>query len=82
MKKVIRAAEDTVVENDLNAKLSEIVENAIHDMEDEYLNVNVIKEKIPEYDADWCIETPTPNYDKALKQFVKAYVDEYMYYKD
>lgn len=82
MKKLIKADEELESNKDIEAKLFEFVENAIHDMEDEYLNVQITEKEVPGYDADWCIETPTPEYEKALKQLVKTYVDEYLYYRD
>ena len=67
-------------EEELRAKLSEFVKNAIYEMEDKDLNIHEVTKQIPEYNADWCAEDVFPGYDKALEAFVKAEVDTYLYY--
>lgn len=66
--------------SELENKLAEFVKNAIYEMEDSALNVQKVTEEIPEYDPDWCAESPFAEYDKALDDFVKAEVDTYLYY--
>ena len=79
---ILKMSESLLAEdiNEVPTELYDKVYNVVHDIIINASTVNDIKEKVPEYDADWCREDDSPTTNKAMEAFVISLVNDLFYY--